>query len=101
MRVLPQALSFQWDDGNINKNRSKHGIENEEAESAFLDGGKVLLKDVIHSAKEERFILLATSQRKRLLFVVLTVRKGEIRIISVRIVNKKERTLYEKRTQTA
>ena len=37
MKVIPEELEFEWDKGNLNKSRRKHGIATQEAESVFLD----------------------------------------------------------------
>ena len=94
MRLDPGALEFEWDRGNVGKNK-KHGVEDFEGEEAFFDGRKVLLRDIPHSKGEERFILLGKTKGGRLLFVVFTKRARRIRIISARNVNQKEKPLYE------
>jgi len=93
----PGVLEFEWDRGNIGRNW-KHGVEDFEAEEVFFDGGKVLLRDPLHSLGEQRFILLGKTKRARLLFVVFTKRGQRIRILSARDVNRGERPLYEKAT---
>lgn len=95
MRVLKGVQEFEWDVGNKGKNKG-HGVEDSESEEAFFDGKKVILKDVIHSANEPRFILLGQTRKNRLLFIVFTKRGKKLRIISARDVNKKEKYLYEK-----
>ncbi|GAB4218695.1 MAG: BrnT family toxin [Candidatus Microgenomates bacterium] len=91
-----KQIEFSWDKGNIDKNWTKHKVKNEEAEEIFFDNNKKILKDILHSNKEERFIILGKTKNNRLLFVVFTIRKNKIRIISARDVNKKEVKLYEK-----
>lgn len=86
---------FEWDAGNKDKNLQKHGVTNEECEEVFFDPDKKILRDVLHSEEEPRSIVLGKTARGRLLFVVLTIRSDNIRIISARDVNKKERGLYE------
>ncbi len=87
---------FVWDKGNIDKNWKKHRVTGTECEEVFFDENKVALKDVLHSGKEERFIVLGKTRNDRLLFAVFTVRRKKVRIISARDVNRKERKLYEK-----
>jgi len=53
--------------------RRKHNVEPLECEEAFFDEDKVVLRDVLHSNKEERYILLGKTTKKRLLFIVFTV----------------------------
>lgn len=98
MRINKKIFEFQWDKGNIEKNK-KHNVEDKEAEEAFLDDGKVILKDKLHSTDlEERFIILGKTKRNRLLYVVFTQRDDKLRIISARDINKKEVYLYEETT---
>lgn len=95
MKINKKALQFEWDKGNIGKNK-KHKVEDKETEETFFDEGKVISKDKIHSTYlEERFILLGKTKKDRLLYLVFTERDGKIRIISARDVNKKEVHLYE------
>jgi len=97
MKIIKDSFEFEWDKGNIEKNK-KHKVEDREAEEVFLDEGKVILKDKLHSQKEERFIVLGKTKKNRLLYLVFTKRKKKIRIISARNINKKEVLLYEETT---
>lgn len=97
MRLVKNVREFQWDKGNIGKNK-KHRVEDSEAEETFWDGQKIILKDLLHSQKEKRYIILGKTKDKRLLYIAFTVRGRKIRIISARDVNKKEAHLYEKTT---
>ena len=94
MRVDKSVLEFEWDKGNIDKNK-KHNVEDKEAEEVFLDERKKIFKDRLHSGGEERFRVIGKTKKGRLLFVVFTKRKNKIRIISARNINKKEVYLYE------
>lgn len=96
MKTIKKAFEFIWDKGNIDKNWEKHGVANKESEEAFFDEAKVIYKDVFHSRVEERFILLGKTKENRLLYVVYTIRREKIRIISARDINNKERKFYEK-----
>lgn len=95
MKVLPKPLSFVWDEGNSWK-PGTHDVAIKEAEQAFFDKHKKMFRDHLHSGSEERFRVIGKTKKKRLLFVVFTVRKDVIRIISARDTNKKEVPLYEK-----
>lgn len=90
-------LDFEWDKGNIEKNK-KHQVDAKEAEEIFFDEGKVILRDKLHSKSEDRYIILGKTKKDKLLYVVFTKRKTKIRIISARDVNKKEVYLYEETT---
>ena len=94
MKILPEPITFEWDAGNRDKNVQKHDVSPEEAEMVFFDPHKRILKDVLHSKHEHRYILIGNSRQKRFLFVVFAIRKQKIRVISARDLNKKERKLY-------
>lgn len=95
MRIYKKPVEFEWDKGNVGKNK-KHKIDDLEAEEVFFDEKKKSYKDIIHSGTEERYILIGKTKKNRLLYLVFTVRQGRVRIISARNVNKKEVYLYEK-----
>jgi len=97
MRTDKSAFEFEWDQGNIGKNK-KHKVEDDEVEEVFLDEGKVKFRDKLHSQGEERFIILGKTKKDRLLYLAFTKRGKKIRIISVRDINKKEAYLYEETT---
>lgn len=93
---LSEPIEFQWDQGNIDKNKKKHRVSDQESEEVFFDEKKKTFIDKVHSDKEERFRIIGKTKQQRLLFVVFTVRKGKVRIISARDINRKEVKLYEK-----
>jgi len=97
MRIFQTPLEFEWDKGNKGKNFIKHQVTDGECEEVFFDGRKKILRDVLHSGKERRYILIGATRIQRLLFLVFTARKNKIRIISARDINKKERNLYEEK----
>ena len=97
MRVDKSVYEFEWDKGNTGKNQ-KHKVNDQEAEEVFLDENKKIFKDKLHSGGEERFRVVGKTKKGRLLFVAFTMRKGKIRIISARNINKKEVYLYEETT---
>ena len=96
MKLKSGILAFEWDKGNLNKSRRKHGVTPEEAESVFLDIDGFILPDERHSEKEERQVILGKSDQERKLFVVFTVRNDTIRIISARRMHREEVERYEK-----
>jgi uncharacterized DUF497 family protein len=90
------VLEFDWDQWNIQKNESKHGVSRLEAESLFYDDNFIVFPDIHHStSKETRYIAYATTYAHRVLMCALTIRGKHIRIISVRQSSKKERAIYE------
>jgi hypothetical protein len=96
MRILPDPVLFQWDEGNKDKSLIKHNVQNTEIEETFYDEKKKIFKDVVHSAQEKRYRVIGRTKTERLLFIVFTIRDQYVRVISGRDVNKKEVYLYEK-----
>ena len=94
---LPDPIAFEWDEGNRDKNREKHGVSANEMEEVFFDADKRAYPDPKHSSTEARSIIVGKTKKGRLLFVVYTIRDKKIRVISARDLNKKrEVDLYEK-----
>ena len=91
-----EITGFDWDAGNRDKSLKKHGVTDTEGEEAFFDPKKRILKDALHSESEERYILIGQTKQDKKLFIVFARRKDNIRIISSRPLNKKEKHLYEK-----
>lgn len=96
MLDLRKILGFEWDVGNIEKSYEKHGITPKEAEKVFLDENLQVERDVQHQEIEERFVAIGKIQENKTLFVVFTLRKDRVRVISARIADKKERSIYDK-----
>ncbi len=96
MAVKDNVLGFQWDKGNLDKSYQKHGVTPEEAEEVFLDENLITLEDVKHSLREKRFTAIGKTTAGELFFTVYTHRNSNIRVISIRKANKKEKIVYEK-----
>ena len=88
-------LIFEWDKKKADQNIRKHGISLEEAATVFGDPFSITIYDPLHSQDENRFIILGTSNKNRVLVVIHTDRQDRIRIISARKATKKERKQYE------
>jgi hypothetical protein len=89
---------FEWHDRKARQNFAKHGVRFEEAATVFADPIALGFADMDHSVDEERRILIGSSVRSRLLFVVYceTSRTGDrIRLISARRATRAEKRLYE------
>lgn len=97
MVTIKEPIKFIWDKGNIDKNWKKHKVTDQECEEVFFDKNKKTFKDKLHSGGEERFRIVGKTKKGRLLFVVFTIRRAKVRIISARDINKKEVYLYEKK----
>ncbi|MCF6159645.1 MAG: BrnT family toxin [wastewater metagenome] len=95
MDILSNINGFEWDKGNIAKNRKRHGVTYLECEGVFFNNPVVVKNDVTHSTTEPRHYVLGKTNGHRLLFLVFTVRNNKIRIISARDMSKKERKIYE------
>lgn len=96
MKLKSGILAFEWDKGNVDKIRRKHGITVEESESIFLDKDAFVFPDVRHSEKEDRFVISGTSANHKNLYVIFTIRNDKIRIISARGMHRKEIVKHEK-----
>src|SRR5438067_2757710 len=93
--LLAQCEGFDWDDGNIGKNREKHRITDWECEEIFFNRPLALGSDVAHSKSEPRYYSLGQTDRGRPLSVSFTVLNKLIRPISVREMNSRERKIDE------
>ena len=94
---LPVPTSFDWDEGNIEKNWKRHKVHFKEAEEVFLNNPLIIFPDAKHSTIEKRFQVLGVTNNSRKLSVFFTIRKNKIRVISARDQNKKERFKYVKK----
>ena len=82
-----------WDEGNEQKSFIKHGITILEAEETFYNPN-FISADIAHSQREERYRLRGRTNNNKILITAFTVRNDKARIISSRLANKKERTMY-------
>jgi uncharacterized DUF497 family protein len=89
-------ITFAWDGRKAQQNLRKHGVSFDEASSVFFDENAVEFFDPHHSTREDRFLMLGTSFRFRVLVVSYCFRRGgeQIRIISARKATNKERKTY-------
>jgi len=93
--VLSKCTGFEWDAYNSDKIRLKHGVSSAECEQVFFNLPLIVDDDIKHSETENRFYVLGQTNSERQLFLVFTIRKDKIRIISARDMNKKEREVYQ------
>ena len=87
--------SFEWDPDKEQTNIAKHGVDFNEAASAFADPLAEWSMDERAYGGEERFIALGRSSSRRLILVVFTEREGCVRIISARRSTRRETKAYE------
>ena len=74
MLSLDKHKGFEWDKGNFDKSYQKNGVTPNETEEAFLDEKVIILRDIKHSKKEERYLLIGKTIEEKLLFVAFTLR---------------------------
>lgn len=92
-------LSFEWDDEKAKANLKKHRVGFDEAITVFTDPFSVTIPNPGHSADEQRYVDIGSSDKGRMLVVVYTERNSNIRIISCRKATPSERTLYEEENE--
>lgn len=86
---------FEWDGAKALDNVQKHGVSFEEAVTAFLDPGSLVVFDRQHSDDEDRFVHFGLSANGRLLAIVYTERGARVRVISARNATPTEGRQYE------
>ena len=89
------SVTFEWNAPKALENIRKHGVEFEEATSAFADPLSLTIPDPDHSEVDEREILVGSSSKGNLLVVVHVDRGDTIRLISARKATRHERRNYE------
>jgi len=84
--------AFEWDSDKAESNRLKHGVSFPEAATVFADPLAVYLDD---GSGTDRMVVIGTSVRDRVLYVVHVERGQRDRIISARPATRPERDVYE------
>jgi uncharacterized protein len=87
---------FEWDSTKAAANLAKHGVSFAEAATVFADPFSIYLDDGSGAGK---MVVIGTSLRERLLYVVHVERGVRDRIISARLASPAERDVYEGRGQ--
>jgi len=88
-------FAFEWHDTKAASNPRRHAVSFEEAVTVFGDARAVTFSDTDHSESEERSRTYGLSNKGRLLVVVHTERRDNVRIISARKATRYEKTIYE------
>jgi uncharacterized protein len=100
-RVLIQSLGerpgmeFEWDPRKAAANARKHDVTFQDASTVFGDPLAITFEDPDHSVGEKRYITFGLSKQKRHVVVSHTERGAKIRIVSARLMTRKERNIYE------
>ena len=84
-------MKFEWDPPKAMANLRKHGVSFDEAMTVFADEESITIPDPDHSEGEERFLVVGSSSRGRVLVVSHAERGENIRIISARRADARER----------
>ena len=92
---VESIVGFEWDDGNIHKNETKHGLKWTIIEEVFFNEPLLIVEDFKHSLHECRCVALGKNNFGDLITVIFTVREQHISVISARAMSKKERMIYE------
>lgn len=85
-------MRFEFDAKKSNSNKTKHGIDFDEAQELWKDPDLLVIP--VKTSDEPRFLVIGKLQGKRWSGVI-TYRDHTIRIISVRRSRKEEVELYE------
>ncbi len=91
---LESCTGFDWDEANTHKNCERHEVTPEEAEDIFFRQPLVVRSDVRHAKTEKRYYALGQTRAGRRLFVVCTIRRELIRVISARDMSRNEKEIY-------
>lgn len=95
MEELSRAIGFEWDEWNGPKIWEKHAVSQAECEQVFFNEPLIVAEDIKHSDEEQRYYVLGVTDQARELFLVFTMRKYQIRVITSRDMNRKERKVYQ------
>jgi len=88
-------MEFEWDPKKATANVQKHDVTFQEAATVFGDPLAITFEDPDHSTNENRYITFGLSLQKQLIVVSHTECGDRTRIISARLMDRKERKIYE------
>ena len=89
-------FKFEWDEQKAASNLQKHRVSFDEAVSVFADELALTFADSDHFESEDRSRTYGISNKGRLLVLVHTERRHNIRIISARKATRYEKSIYDK-----
>ena len=89
------STTFEWDDEKNKSNVEKHGINFDEAQKAFLDNKRIILKDITHSTSEDRYFCVGEIDNE-IVTARFTYRDNKIRIFGAGYWRKGKK-LYEQK----
>jgi uncharacterized protein len=88
-------MEFDWDDANI-AHIEEHGIDPEEAEDAVLDENALDFPAHRGPQGQRRVGVLGKALSGRILVVILEEHDETFRVVTARLAEPKERSLYDK-----
>lgn len=88
-------MDVNWDPAKEKANVHKHGVSFSDAEAVLWDPYALTMEDP-DAENEQRFVSLGTDSLGRVLVVVYTYEKDNIRLVSARKASLNERKNYEK-----
>jgi len=87
-------MQFEWDASKAASNLRKHGVSFDEAVTVFADHQALTFADTDHFELEDRSRTYGLSNKGRLLVVIHTERRNNVRIISARKATRYEKGIY-------
>ncbi|NKC15891.1 MAG: BrnT family toxin [Gammaproteobacteria bacterium] len=90
-------MDFEWDKEKVQENERKHEVSFFEATEVFADELSSSVADPDSSEGEYRYLIFGQTLSGRTLVVSYTERDDRIRIISARLMTRRERRAYEQR----
>jgi uncharacterized DUF497 family protein len=88
-------MGFEWDVRKAESNFEKHGVRFSETLPVFEDDFAITISDDESDPNEQRFVSIGTGVKERILVVVYSYCGENIRIISARLAEARERSQYE------
>jgi uncharacterized protein len=92
-------VSYEWDPAKARANFAKHGVRFADAVTVLEDDLALTMRDP-SSDEEERWITLGKNSLGRVIVVVYTWRKDNVRLISARSATAREKSQYEEHHET-
>jgi len=94
MYICTYAIDMvEWDPGKATRNLRKHRVDFADAATVLEDDSALTIRD--DDPDEDRFVTIGRDAIGRVLLVVCTSRDEEIRLISARKAEPRERRQYE------
>jgi uncharacterized DUF497 family protein len=92
-------VSYEWDPAKARANFAKHGVRFADAVTVLEDDLALTMRDP-SSGDEERWITLGRNGLGRIIVVVYTWRRDNVRLISARLATAREKRKYEEHHET-